>query len=218
MPKTIIAILCLCFSFFFANAQKKVSYNNRNYIIDKPFEYNYYGNSIFKDKDIGELMSLYCLSDTLGVNFLEVLVPEKIQNDPIIQLYTTRLLNDKLVSNDDFLEYKSYWKTMFDRPNFKYIANVILTDSLVFCKNTFQDNSISSWSLIDEDYNYLSLFSKINDTIGKSKPIIVISNFILIKQTIVFIRLSKEYISFSDIKTIETRSKQIINDFISKNK
>ena len=201
------------------NSQKEVVFKNIKYIISKPVEYDYFSNSTFKGMKINEFTKTYCFSDDISINDLELLVPKNFDKHPTIHFYTINALKNKSVTADEFLESKLFWKEMYKKANYDNLLANVISDSLLFCNYGISDTKPTTFTHLKDETNFLSTLVFINagseDNLLKMMAII---NYIYINETVIFIKLSQEYKTFSDIEKIQNMSKSIVSEFLENNK
>ncbi len=200
------------------NSERIFEFNQKKYIISKPTDYDYFSNSVFKDMKINEFTRTYCFADEIGVYDFELLVPKKIEEQPIIHFYTMNSLKGQKVTDAEFVEAKIFWKEMYNQGTYNKLLDYLISDSLLFCNYQFSKTEPISYIHIKDEANILSTLIFNNSTInGDNINQIVITNYIYLNEIVVYIKLSQAYKTFSDIEKIKTKSDIIVTEFLKKN-
>jgi len=200
------------------NIKKVIEFKGKKYIIPMPLEYDYFSNSVFKDMKINEFTKTYCFTEELSIYDFELLIPKKLTEQPIIHFYTSKNLIEQSVTNEDFIEYKSFWKKMYEQENYNKLLKQVLLDSLIFCNYIFSETKPMSYLHLKETDNQLSTLVFINGNVGgKQIRKISITNYIFIDNLVIFIKLSQDYNTFSTIETIQNKSNSIVSEFLKYN-
>lgn len=200
------------------NSQKEVQFKQKKYTISKPVDYDYFSNSVFKDMKINEFTKTYCFTDDISIYDFELLVPKKLNEQPTIHFYTMNALKEQEVTPDNFVEYKLFWKEMYEKSNYEKLLNSIISDSLLFCKYEFSDTKPMTFTHLKDENKLLSTLVIINakteiEVIKK----ISITNYIYLNDIVIFIKLTQDYKTFSDIEKIQNKSNVIVSEFLKNN-
>jgi hypothetical protein len=200
------------------NSHKEVQFKQKKYTISKPVEYDYFSNSVFKNMKINEYTKTSCFTDDISIYDFELLVPKKLDEKPTIHFYTYSALKKQSVTPEKFVEYKQFWKEMYEQPNYEKLLNFIISDSLLFCKYQFSETKPTTYTFLKDENKLLStlVFINIKTDIGFIKKISV-TNYIYINDIVIFIMLSQDYKTFSDIEKIQIMSNTIISEFLKNN-
>ncbi len=200
-------------------SQKEIEFNQNKYIIPKPIGYDYFSNSVFMNMKINEFTKTYCFTDDIGIYDFELLVPKNLDDHPTIHFYTYNNLKEQIVTPKDFAEYKLFWKEIYEQNNYEKILNHIVSDSLLFCKYEFSLTNPLAFAHLKNEDNLLSTLVFINSkTEMDSAKLISVTNYIYINNSVIFIKLSQIYKTFSDIERIQRVSNTIVSEFLKKNK
>ena len=200
------------------NSQKEVNFEGVNYTISKPVDYDYFFNSVFRDMKINEFTKTYCFTDDYSIYDFELLVPKKLNENPIIHIYTMNALRNQKVTPGSFLEYKLFWKRMYEKTIYEKLLDSIMSDSVLFCKYQFSDAKPMTFTHLQDENKLLSTLVIIDakTEIGVTK-IMSITNYIYLKDIVIFIKLTKKYTAFSDIEKIKSYSNLVVSEFIKNN-
>lgn len=200
------------------NSKKEVEFKHKKYVISKPVDYDYFSNSVFKNMKINEFTLTYCFTDDISMYDFELLVPKKLDDQPTIHFYTSNALKEQSVTQEDFMEYKLFWKKMYEQPNYEKLLNYIISDSLLFCKYEFSGTEPMTFTHLKDEKKLLSTLVFINakTDIELTKKI-YISNCIYLNDIVIFIVLSQDYKTFSDIEKIQNKSNTIVSEFLKNN-
>ncbi len=200
------------------NSERIVEFNQEEYVISKPSDYDYFSNSSFKDMKINEFTNTYCFTDEIGIYDFELLVPKKLDEEPLIHFYTMNSLKGQEVTAPEYIEAKIFWKEMYNQPNYNELVENLISDSLLFCNYDFSKTDSLSYIHLKDEANILSTLifnnSKIN---GENKSQILITNYIYINDIVVYIKLSQAFTGFSDIDKIKTKSNTTVSEFLKNN-
>ena len=200
------------------NSQKEVQFKQKKYTISKPVDYDYFSNSEFKDMKINEFTKTYCFTDDISIYDFELLVPKKLNEQPTIHFYTMNALKEQEVTPDNFVAYKRFWKEMYEKSNYEKLLNSIISDSLLFCKYEFSDTKLMAFTHLKDEAKLLSTLVIINaKTEIEVIKIISIINYIYLNDIVVYIKLTQDYKTFSDIEKIQNKSKVIVSEFLKNN-
>lgn len=200
------------------NAQRVVQFEHMKFIISKPVDYDFFSNSVFKDMKLNEFTKTYCFADEIGIYDLELLVPKKIEGQPIIHFYSMNALKEQMVTQDDFAENKLFWKEMYDQSKYAKLLDSVISDSLLFCQYEFSDTEPNGYIHLKDEPKFLSTLVFINSKIaGDVIRKILVTNYLYLNNTVVFITLSQDYESFSDIEKIQHKSNFIVSEFLKNN-
>lgn len=200
------------------NSQKEVLFNQKRYLISKPVDYDYFSNSIFNYLNINQFTQTYCFTNDLSIYDFELLVPKNINNQPTIHFYTSNALVNQSITPQQFMETKTFWKKMYEQPNFEKLLNYIISDSLLFCKFEFSNTKSMTFTHLKDETNLLStlVFMNIKTDVGIMTNI-SITNHIYINNIVVFIKLSQTFKTFSDIDKIKKISDMTVSEFLKNN-
>jgi len=195
---------------------KEVKFNNRVYRISKPENYDYFGNSIFKEMSISEFTKTNLLS--IEVIDFELLVPKVLDANPLVHFFSYKALENQKVTSEQFKEYKTFWKSGHNNGTYDSIAKSILSDSVIFNQFGIMKSKSNGYTHLDETKYLLSTLVFITGgTNGKIEKFIVISNYLNINETVIYIKLTKSYKNFKDISEIQKDSKYFVSAFLKNN-
>jgi hypothetical protein len=220
MKKCFITGLLSFLFFTFSYSQdldfRSVSFNNTSFKIPKPRGYNYFHNSIFKNKTIEEVTKTSEIP--IEIQHFDFLVSDDLEKAPYIHIYTYKMLEGIILTDTQFAEQKNFLITAYESGGYNKISAKVFSDSN-FIKNNGNVNARQSGYLVlSNTKNLLSSLLIIDDeTPGKKSSLAIIESELFLKNTILTIRLTLNYTKFEDIVTIRNISDEYINTFFKLN-
>lgn len=157
---------------------------------------------------------------SLGVVSFEYLMPKANDSDPVIHIYSNEIFKDKKIFENDFKQAKEFWKSAYEKQNFKIIRNILKRDSASIFNDVFNNSGIDLQlaSNIKEDNQLLSTMVIVDESSnsGMGKKIFII-NYIHLNNTIIFIKLFKSFNNYDDIINLEQKSQHVLSEFLKLN-
>jgi hypothetical protein len=198
---------------------KLVEFNNYKFKIPSLKNYSYFSD-IQMDNPLSNKFNPENINLT-GVVSFEYLIADSLGVDPLIHIYSNEMFRNKKISKVDFNEAKIFWKGIYKKNNFKIVTDLIKKDSASIFSEISRMNvdltpSLAS-NLIDENNLLSTLVILENGTTPNQDRQIFITNYIYIKEIVVFIKLSKSFIKYSDILKLEKLSIDIVDEFLKIN-
>lgn len=195
---------------------KIVVFNNKSYKIIKPVEYDYFQNSIFNNYSISDFTHTTNL--TVEVAHLDLLVPQDLTKNPLINIYSFKALENEIISKKDFDGYKLFWIEALKRGTYDSLSNVIFSDSTIIKTFGKISSKLNGYLILENSDKLLSTLSIIaGGDDKKKKETVVLTNYFLINKTVLLIKLSKPYKTKEDLWQINQISKTYVSNFVKSN-
>lgn len=181
---------------------KKVIYSELE--IPKLDGYLFYNESKYAD--------LYTIADftksktTIGdieVQNIEFLVPIDELKVPALHIYKINSPVAQNISKEDFGKMKLFWKNTFEKT-----AQDNTIEASILGNDLMKFNIVRS-SIITDTTNLLSVRLLLKDT-GSDEHVVLIKNYILYKENVYFIDLSKKFLEYKDFAVLDETSYDIV--------
>lgn len=99
------------------------SWNHVRYILPAIPQYRFFDESVFGYQSIKDFTLTQ--SQPFDVVDFDLLVPDSIGKDPYIHIYSFDLIRDSIISNPEFMKYKSEWIENLGNGTFNALAQLV---------------------------------------------------------------------------------------------
>jgi hypothetical protein len=157
--------------------------------IPLPKGYNYFDESVFKQQKMSEFNRNFALENN-KTNEIEILIPSL--DKALIQIYSLNELDSFSISQEHFDLYKNRIKRRFVKSTHDSVSNIIYNDSAVIGKLGNITSKLNTNKILFESKTRLALLLNFSGSLNnKPRELFIISNYLLINETIIVIRFTR---------------------------